>query len=101
MLSRNLLRTLRERELEKASQAIERETGLTYRPAADGTSASGVYRRSIMLTSGRFAMLDDGLGFSLVPWRPVLEKRLGQNLTALTRGDTVSWQLGRKLGRSL
>ena len=54
-----------------------------------------------MLASGRFAMLDDGLGFSLVPWRPVLEKRLGQNLTALTRGDTVSWQLGRKLGRSL
>ncbi|PSD21926.1 hypothetical protein C7E12_23135, partial [Stenotrophomonas maltophilia] len=30
------------------------------------------YRRSIMFASGRFAMLDDGLGFTLVPWKPVI-----------------------------
>ncbi|WP_438616911.1 DUF3363 domain-containing protein [Parazoarcus communis] len=28
----------------------------------------GVYRRSVMLASGRYAMLDDGRGFSLVPY---------------------------------
>jgi len=59
-------------------------------------SASGVYRRSIQLTSGRFAMLNDGLGFSLVPWRPVIEKRLGQSLTAVARGDNVVWRFGRE-----
>jgi hypothetical protein len=31
-----------------------------------------------MLASGRYAMLDDGMGFSLVPWKPVVEQRLGQ-----------------------
>jgi hypothetical protein len=67
----------------------------------DGASASGVYRRSIQLASGRFAMLDDGLGFSLVPWRPVIEKRLGQSLSAAVRGDRVAWRFGRELGPSI
>jgi len=98
VLARNLLRTLRDRELEKAAQAIARETELTHRPVADGTSASGVYRRSVMLASGCFAMLDDGLGFSLVPWRPVIERRLGQTLSAVVRGEQVVWQLGRQRG---
>ena len=31
------------------------------RSVADGSSVSGVYRRSFMLASGRFAMLDNGL----------------------------------------
>jgi len=26
-------------------------------------------------------MIDDGLGFSLVPWQPVLEQRLGRQVT--------------------
>jgi hypothetical protein len=27
-------------------------------------------------------MLDDGMGFSLVPWKPVIEQRLGQTMAA-------------------
>jgi hypothetical protein len=59
---------------------------------------TGVYRRSVQLASGRFAMLDDGIGFSLVPWKPVIEQRLGQTLTAVTRGGGVSWTFGRQRG---
>ena len=98
VLRRDLLAILRARELESASQSIATETGLIARTASDGTPVSGVYRRSIMLASGRFAMLDDGLGFSLVRWRPVLEKRLGQSISAVVRGDSVSWQLDRSRG---
>jgi hypothetical protein len=39
---------------------------------------TGIYRRMVVTSSGRFAMLDGDLGFSLVPWVPVIEKRLGQ-----------------------
>jgi YD repeat-containing protein len=46
---------------------------------------SGVYRRSVLLASGRFPMLDDGLGFRLVPWKPVIEPWLGKNLSAFVR----------------
>ena len=63
---------------------------------ADRGRVSGVYRRRVMLVSGRFAMLDDGMGFSLVPWKPVLEQRLGRQVAATMRGSGVSWEMGRQ-----
>jgi hypothetical protein len=48
-----------------------------------------------MLASGRYAMLDDGMGFSLVPWRPVIEQRLGQQIAATVRNGGVEWIVGR------
>ncbi|HBO0349226.1 relaxase/mobilization nuclease and DUF3363 domain-containing protein [Pseudomonas aeruginosa] len=101
VLARNLLSTLRERELSATAREIAAQTGLHYRPPVDGKRVSGVYRRSVQLASGRFALLDDGVGFSLVPWRPVIESRLGQDLSAVVRGTSVSWQLGRQRGPSI
>ncbi|MDR3391869.1 MAG: relaxase/mobilization nuclease and DUF3363 domain-containing protein [Sulfuriferula sp.] len=95
VLARNLLGTLRERELAEAAQDIAAETGLEYRPMADGQRVTGIYRRSVMLASGRYAMLDDGVGFSLVPWKPVIERRLGQQLVATVHGNGVLWEVGR------
>jgi type IV secretory pathway VirD2 relaxase len=95
LLARDFLRQLRVREIESVAARIAAETGLTHRPLEEGTSVSGTYRRSLQLVSGRFAMLDDGVGFSLVPWRSVIEQRLGQSLTALSRGDRISWYFGR------
>jgi len=98
---RNLLATLRERDLTEAARAIAAETGLAHHPAVEGERVSGIYRRSLLLASGRFAMLDNGMGFSLVPWRPVIEQRLGQSMTALVRGGGVSWEFGRQRGLSM
>ncbi|MBN9408184.1 DUF3363 domain-containing protein [Variovorax sp.] len=98
ILARNLLSTLRNREIAAAAQDIAKDTGLAHRPVGDGERVSGVYRRSVQLASGRFAMLDDGLGFRLVPWKPVIEQRLGQPLSAVVRGGGVSWELGRQRG---
>lgn len=98
VLARNLLATLRDRELMAAGRSIAAETGLQHRPVADGERVSGVYRRSVMLASGRFAMLDDGLGFRLVLWKPVIEQRLGQSMSATVRGSGVSWDFGRSRG---
>jgi hypothetical protein len=95
ILAGNLLAKLRDRDIEATATTIAIETGLAYRPFPDGTVASGVYRRSVWLASGRFAMLDDGLGFSLVPWRPVIERRLGQTVSAVVRGEHITWGLGR------
>jgi len=100
VLASNLLATLRIRELTHTAAAIAAETGLSYRGIHDGPVA-GVYRRSLALVSGRFAMLDDGLGFCLVPWGPVIEKRLGQALNAVVTGDRIHWTVTRQLGRSI
>jgi type IV secretory pathway VirD2 relaxase len=96
----NLLSALRQRDLQVVAKALAAETGMSYRPLIDGERTAGVYRRTVVTTSGRFAMLDDGLGFSLVPWRPVLEQRIGQQLTATLRSDHVTWSFGRQRGIS-
>ncbi|MDC6176153.1 DUF3363 domain-containing protein [Ralstonia solanacearum] len=101
VLARNLLATLRGRELTKAAQDIAAETGLEHRPVADGQRVAGIYRRSVMLASGRYAMLDDGIGFSLVPWKPAVEQRLRHQVAAVVRGDGVSWEIGRQHGRGV
>ena len=94
----NLLSTLRDREISKAAEVISAETGLEYRAVKEGDGVSGIYRRSVQLASGRFAMVGDGFGFSLVPWKPVIEPRLGQTVAGVVRGASVSWELSRQRG---
>jgi hypothetical protein len=44
-------------------------------------------------------MIDKGLGFQLVPWRPALEQHLGRQITGvMTPGGGVDWSLGRGRG---
>lgn len=96
VLARNLLATLRERDLKAAGKALQDQTGHIYRPLKDGERANGIYRSSVRLSSGRFAMLDDGIGFSLVPWKPVAEQCLGQQVSAIVRGPSATWQLRKE-----
>jgi Protein of unknown function (DUF3363) len=72
VFARDLLATLRRLELREATAKLSAETGLLDRPAADGEHVAGVYRQRVTLASGCFAMIDDGLGFELVPWQPAL-----------------------------
>jgi Protein of unknown function (DUF3363) len=96
VLTRNLLRKLREREIQTVAHDITRETGLAHWPLIDGQRVSGIYRRSVQLASGRFAVLENGREFSLALWKPVIERRLGSAVTGLIRGNSVSWELGRR-----
>lgn len=98
ILVRDLMATLRGRELATAARDIAADTGLEHRQVPDGQRVAGIYRRSILLASGRYAVLDDGMGFSLVPWKPVIEQRMGQQVAATVRGSSVSWEIGRQRG---
>jgi len=89
---------LRDREVSEVARTLAIEGELEPRAVKDGDSVRGVYRRSVMLASGRFAMLDDGVGFSLVPWKPMLEQRLGQTVSGIVRGGSVSWDVSRQRG---
>ena len=65
--------------------------------AAAGEYVAGTYRQRLTLASGRFAMIDNGLGFQLVPWSPSLEKKLGQQVSGLARGKGgVDWSFGQR-----
>ena len=99
ILQRDLLNTLRRRELDAAGAKLSAETGLSYTPPAGGEQVAGTYRQRLALTSGRFAMIDDGLGFQLVPWTPSLEKQLGRHVSGVAKdGGGIEWGFGRKRG---
>lgn len=102
LFSPNLIEALRSRELAAEIDGIAGRTGLAHRPSAAGDYVSGVYRERVTLASGRFAMIDDGLGFQLVPWRPALDQHLGQLITGtMSPGGGVDWALGRGRGLGL
>lgn len=102
LFARDLLDTLRRQELDGAAARLATEHKLPHKPAAEGEHVGGVYRQRLQLASGRYAMIDDGLGFSLVPWSPSLEKRLGQQVSGVgLPGGGVDWSFGRKRGIGL
>ena len=102
IFSRDLLNTLRRRELDNAAVKIVAETGIAYRPSPEGEHVAGIYRQRVVLSSGRFAMIDDGLGFQLVPWRPALEQQLGRQVSGvMLPSGGVDWSFGRKRGLEL
>ena len=94
-----LINTLRQRDLDAAAAKLSEKTGLPFQPSAEGDHVSGVYRQRVNLASGRFAMIDDGMGFQLVPWRPALEKDLGREVRGvMSPGGNVGWDFGRNRG---
>jgi len=99
---RDLVLRLEARDIERAGRALAAERGREWRPTIAGNQVTGQLVGSAQLSSGRFAMIDDGLGFSLVPWRPALEQRIGRVVSgvALPGGD-VNWSFKRSRGLGL
>lgn len=60
------------------------------------SGSRGTYRRRLDPASGRYALVEKSREFTLVPWRPILERSLGEPVSGIARGETISWSLGRK-----
>jgi Protein of unknown function (DUF3363) len=55
---------------------MDRRTFLRLPATTSATVSTGV----VNLVSGRFAIIDNGLGFQLVPWHPALDTRMSQHI---------------------
>lgn len=69
---------------------------LPFRAAADGETVSGTFTGTVQLSSGKFAIVEKSHEFTLVPWRPVIDRQLGREVMGVVRGGSVSWQMGRQ-----
>jgi hypothetical protein len=101
VLGRNLIETLRRRELDAVGRRLAEATGLAHLPSEAGEPIAGIYRQRLSLASGRFAMIDNGLGFQLVPWMPSLERELGRQVSGIAGPGSDDLSAGRKRGLSL
>ena len=98
-VSKDLVANLERTEVTRVGKAMAVERGLTFTAAKTGEYVSGTLVGSTQLGSGRFAMIDDGIGFQLVPWQPVLDNRIGQHITGTVRdAGGIEWNFGRKRG---
>lgn len=50
-----------------------------------------------MVEDQRYAMIEKSREFSLVPWRPVLDRAIGKPVSGVMRDGPISWTIG---GRS-
>ncbi|MDB5704173.1 MAG: conjugal transfer protein TraI [Sphingomonas bacterium] len=92
----DLIATLQRRELLRVAGQLSDEFGLAFTEARTGERIEGVLRRRVDLTSGRFALVEKSREFTLVPWRPALERQIGKQVAGIMRGDGVNWRLGRE-----
>lgn len=93
-----LLTRLQRRDLIAAAEGLARETGLNFSEARPGQRIEGVYRRSVDLASGRFAVIERSRDFTLVPWKRALEGQEGRAVSGVLREAGVSWTIGRGRG---
>jgi type IV secretory pathway VirD2 relaxase len=99
IFAQGLLDTLKTHEIEDAARRIVARTGHVHKSSVTGNYVTGVFRERVTLASGRFAMIDDGVGFQLVPWRPTLDQHFGQHVTGtMTQNGSVDWSFVRKRG---
>lgn len=102
VFARGLLNTLRDRELADAGEALAARHGGIAQPVDAGDHVAGIYRERVTLASGRFAMIDNGMGFQLVPWRQDLEHHLGQAVTGrINPRGGVDWSFARSRGPAI
>ena len=91
----DLVETLRRRELLRVAGQLTDELGMPFVEAAPGERIEGTLRRAVDMVSGRHAVIERSRDFTLVPWRPVLDRHVGTSVSGILRGDRISWTVGR------
>jgi len=97
-LRANAIVVLQRRELLRVAEGISRDLGKMFVEAHVGAAVEGTLRQQVDLAAGRFALVEKSREFTLVPWRTVLEKRLGTQVAGMMRTDGVNWHVGRARG---
>jgi hypothetical protein len=95
---RDMLAVLARREVDEVGKQLAKERGTSFHMAQNGERITGTYKESVQLVSGKYALVENAREFTLVPWRPVIDKNLGRAVTGVVRGDGISWEFGRARG---
>ncbi len=79
----------------KTAELME-ELGKPFKEAKTGERIEGRLVRTVEMTSGRHALIERSRDFTLVPWRPVLERQLGKPVAGIMRDGGINWTVGRQ-----
>lgn len=93
---RGMLAALQRRELLRIAGQLSRDLAKPFKEAKPGDRIEGRLVRSVELASGRNALVERSRDFTLVPWRPVLDRQLGKPVAGIMRDGGINWTLGRQ-----
>lgn len=94
-MRKNALASLQRRELLRIAAGLSDELGKGFAEARHGDWIEGSVARRVGGISGSYALIEKSREFTLVPWRPVLEKQIGQQAAGIMRESGINWQFGR------
>ncbi|MDX8541549.1 relaxase/mobilization nuclease RlxS [Mesorhizobium abyssinicae] len=92
----NMISILRQRELNRVAGQLSGELGLSYVEAKTGDRVEGTLRCSVELPGGKYAVIEKSREFTLVPWRPVLDRHVGKEVSGVVQREGISWTVGRQ-----
>src|SRR3546814_20747590 len=92
---RNMLAALQRRELLRVARRLSDEVGKPFVEMKMQEPIQGRLARAVDMTSGRQTLVERSRDFTLVPWRPVMERHIGKNMSGIMRDGGVSWKIGR------
>jgi type IV secretory pathway VirD2 relaxase len=94
----DMLATLRRRELTRIAGQLSDQLGLAYVETHSGDPVKGRLSRIVELASGKVGVVEKSREFTLVPWRAVLDRQIGKEVSGIMRSDGISWTIGRQRG---
>ena len=95
---REMLAALQRRELLRVAEQVSNEFGKPFVETKLGDRIAGRLLRPIDMASGRHALVERSRDFTLVPWRPVLDRHVGKPVSGIMRDSGINWSFGRQRG---
>lgn len=92
----NMIAALQRRELLRVVRQLSGEIGKPFAEAKPPEQIQGRLVRAVDMTSGRHALVERSRDFTLVPWRPVMERHIGRSVSGIMREGGISWTFGRQ-----
>src|SRR3546814_7330003 len=80
------------RELHRAGDDLAVVLGKPFVEARAGEAIEGRLVRRMDLASGRFALVEKSREFTLVPWKPGLERQLGKTIAGRVGSNAIDWR---------
>jgi type IV secretory pathway VirD2 relaxase len=92
---KDLIARLERGEIERVGKSMAADKLTPFRMKGEGERVSGVFTGTTNLVSGKYAIIENAYEFTLVPWRPVMDDRLGRQISGVVRDSDISWDFTR------
>lgn len=98
-IAQRIRQRLERADLAGAAAPIAADLHKPYKIAPTSGEISGHYLKPLERPSGKFAVIERARDFTLVPWREIMDRRLGQSIVGQVHRGGISWSITR--GHSL